>query len=88
MRTVELLRQLADDCGASGVGEKSELAQMLAGGVTVWRALQRGADEDDALLLWREGDQVAGDGPGSRVGEVLSGCRRASRNGRWCCRGR
>jgi hypothetical protein len=35
---------------------------MLAGGMTVERSLERRADQDDALLLRREGDQVPGDG--------------------------
>jgi hypothetical protein len=65
VRAVELLGELTDDCGARGVGEEGELAQVLAGGVTVRRALERSADEDDALLLRREGDQVPSDGPDS-----------------------
>ena len=61
MGPVELLRQLADDGGAGGVGEQRELAEMLAGRVPVRRALERSADEYDALLLRGEGYQVAGD---------------------------
>ena len=67
MRAVELLRELADDCRAGGVREEGELTQMLAGGVAVGRALERGADEDDALLLRGERDQVSGDEPDSRL---------------------
>lgn len=88
MRAVELLRELADNCRAGGVGEEGQLAEVLAGRVAVWRALERGADEDDALLLRREGDQVPGDEPDSRIVRVFSGCRRVSRSGRWCCTGR
>ncbi len=65
MGAVELLGELADDCGARRVGEEGELAQVLACGVAVGRALERSADEDDALLLRRKGDQVPSDGPDS-----------------------
>jgi hypothetical protein len=58
---VELLRQLADDGSAGGVGQQSELAQVLARGVAVRPPFERGADENGALLLRREGDQIPGD---------------------------
>jgi hypothetical protein len=88
MWAVELLCELADDGRAGCVGEKGELTQMLAGGVTVRRALERGADEDDALLLRRKGDQISGDEPGSRIVRVFSDWRRESRSDLWCCTGR
>ena len=88
MGTVELLRELANDGRAGSVGEEGELAEMLGRSVTVRRALERGADEDDALLLRRQGNQVPGDGPDSKMARVFSDFRRASRSDPMCCTAR
>lgn len=65
MRTIELLRQLPDDGCSRRVGEQRQLTQVLAGGVAIGRPLERRADENDALLLRRERDQISGDEPDS-----------------------
>jgi hypothetical protein len=75
VRAVQLLGELADDGSARGVGEKSELLQMFAGRVAVRRTLERRADEYDAFLLCREGDEISSDGAdssyeGERPGRV------------------
>jgi hypothetical protein len=62
MRAVQLLRQLADDGRAGGIGEPLELAQVLVEQMLRAASLERRADEDRGLLRRRERDQVTCDG--------------------------
>lgn len=56
MRTVDLLRQLADDLCTRGVGEALELLEMFVDVVPSGRSLAWRSDEDDAFDRRREGD--------------------------------
>jgi hypothetical protein len=59
MRSVELLRDLADDRRTSGIREPVELAQMLIEQLERPRPLCRRADEQRALDGRGDGDQFA-----------------------------
>jgi hypothetical protein len=65
MRPVELLRQLADDDRARGVGEALELAEVLVERLARARPLERRPDEERPLDGGRDGDQIACDGVAS-----------------------
>jgi hypothetical protein len=65
MRAVELLRQLPNDGCPGCIGEQRQLTKVLAGGVAIGSPLEWRADENDALLLRRECDQIPGDEPDS-----------------------
>jgi hypothetical protein len=59
VRTVELLRELADDLGTRRVGKALELAQVLVERLARARPLERRSDEERPLGRGRDGDQVA-----------------------------
>jgi hypothetical protein len=59
MWPLELLRDLADDGRAGGIGEPLQLAQMLIEKLEGPRPLRRRADEQRALDGRRNGDQFA-----------------------------
>jgi hypothetical protein len=59
MRAIELLRQLADDLCARGVGQALELAQVFVQGLACASPLDRRTDEQRALGRSGDGDQVA-----------------------------
>src|SRR6185503_4978146 len=56
---VDLLRQLADDDGARGVGQLLELAQMFADGAARARTFERRADQQRLLDRRRDSYQIA-----------------------------
>jgi hypothetical protein len=59
VRTVELLRELADDLGACRVGQALELAEVFVERLARAGALDRGADEQRPLDRRGDGDQIA-----------------------------
>ena len=59
MRTVELLRELADDFGAGGIGEPLQLTQVLLEGLARAGPLERRSDQECALERSRDGDEIA-----------------------------
>jgi hypothetical protein len=61
VRTVELLRQLADDDRSGGVGEALELTQVLVERLARAGPLERCSDEERPLDGGRDGDQIACD---------------------------
>ena len=82
MRTVDVLRELADDDRAGGVGEALELLQVLVDVVPRGGSLEGRPDEDRLLDGGRELDEIARDGKLLlRVG-APSGGRRGSRTSR------
>ena len=73
MRAVELLGDLSDDDGSSGVGEPLELAQVLVERLARAGPLERRPDEERPLDGGRDGDQVSCDG----LASIGARCRRA-----------
>ena len=59
VRAVDLLRHLADDDRAGGVGELGELAEVLVGDAASARALERNADEERPLDRRDDVDRIA-----------------------------
>src|SRR5207248_1757410 len=57
MRAVDLLRHLANDDGAGGVGQLRKLAQVIVHGAAGARPLERGAHEERPLDWRRNGDR-------------------------------
>jgi hypothetical protein len=73
VRTVELLRDVADDFGARRVGEPLQLPQMFVEQLEGSRPLRGRPDEQGALDGLGDGDQIACD---VRTSTGVS-CRRA-----------
>jgi hypothetical protein len=73
MRPVQLLGDLSDDDGSSGVGEPLELAQVLVERLARAGPLERRPDEERPLDGGRDGDQLSCDD----LASIGARCRRA-----------